>query len=673
VKLNIRELLLSIILALILAVCLSLALNCPSVYKVSRAATSGGVDSNANIVVSLEETSPYASDIKSTSPPFVQTTTITPTQIPLRIGGERGEDVADVLLLYDSASISSFDMNFCMIAEYYGLLCKKVDVRATYLTDEILRDTRGNYFKLIGVAAETILQKSTTLTQEELNLIKRVIEAKGISLLVSEVNENSDLTILADLTWGVVSGVTKPLDSNRDWVVSSMEPEITRELTGKTFYSTSTDAQGDFSLTLSQQIPVTSLILSNEDAGVSYPIFVRLEKGLGSVYIDAGERAMSFEEIPLREMYYDTYYFSNLLSLMFTIRYVLGSEAWHSAHDFANLTIDDATLTEPFGQLSFIELLPEMEAHNFHTTIAMHPVSWFESEPEVVTLFLANPNRYSLVQHGNNGDGYEFYKYDVLAGDEYEGMILPARPLVDQEADIVQGLARMEQHRIHTGIPFDRIMIFPWGISPEHTLELLKKYNFLATINRLDVPLDAIRPSDWDYGMYLANMEYGNFPTLSRRYIQSYETYRSELSSLALDLLVDKPILVYTHVYEGQFFDDGIDEFDPIADYINDLHGEVEWCSLGYIIKHLYLEKTNDDGSVDVKMYGNHLIVTNRSSRERTYHIIKEENLNIPISLLTVNGYDFPYHIDEGIILVSVLVPANTTLEIMIQYGKLSS
>ncbi len=354
---------------------------------------------------------------------------------------------------------------------------------------------------------------------------------------------------------------------------------------------------------------------------------------------------------------------------MFTVRHVLGDEAWHSEHDYANLTIGDAALTEPYENLSFLGLLREMEAHNFHTTIAFIPKNWNRSQPLVVSLFLANPHRYSLVQHGNNHDGYEFYKYSVSEDDEHEGMKLPARPLADQEADILEGLARMEKHRMRTGIPHDRIMIFPWQISPEGTLVLLKKYGFLASVNAQDVPLDATRPSRWDYGMYQANMDYGNFATLTRRHPGEYPPFRPHLDPFILDLFVDKPALFYSHASEGELFETGIDTFGPVADQVNDLSGEVEWRSLGYIIKHLYLQKRNDDGSVDVKVYGNQVIVTNESSEEQTYHVFKEETLNVPVSRLTVNGHEFPYRVAGGFLSLDVRVPGHSSIEIVVDYG----
>lgn len=601
--------------------------------------------------------------------------TATPTLIPLEVGSEKGEDLEDVLLLYDSNRVSNFDINLCKIAEYYGLLCRKVALNATDLTDELLRDTQGNYFKLVGISADTLLGYPSLLTYDEKAIIKSSIETGGINLLVSKMNDDLDPTVLAELTEGAVLGVTKPQDSSRDWFVSSAAPEITREFTGQVITSTITATQEDFALTLGHPSSVTALIASTDDAGAAYPIFVRSEQGMGTVFIDAGAQWVNLEKYPpLRDAYYyagDS--FSTIVPLMFTIRYALGDEAWHNDHNYANLTIGDPTLTEPFYNLNFAALLREMKTHNFHTTIAFIAEYWDVSEPAVVSLFRANPERYSLVQHGNNQDGYEFYKYSVSEDDEYEGKKLPARPLADQEADIVEGLARMEKHSRLTGIPYEKVMIFPWGISPEPTLVLLKKYNFLATVNAQDVPLGATRPPVWEYGMYQANMDYGNFPTLQRRYIKTYEAFQPELQSFIFDLFVDKPALFYSYAYEGELFETGIDAFNPVAEQVNDLSSEVEWRSLGYIIKHLYLEKTNDDGSVDVKIYGNHLIVTNESSSERAYHISKEETLNVPISLLTVNGHEFPHRVEKGFLTLDVRVPADSSIEILLHYGDQAS
>ncbi len=223
-------------------------------------------------------------------------------------------------------------------------------------------------------------------------------------------------------------------------------------------------------------------------------------------------------------------------------------------------------------------------------------------------------------------------------------------------------------HQSVTGIPFGEVMVFPYNISPEPTLALLKKYNYLATVNAWDMPLGAIKPADWDYGMYPANMDYANFASLFRRDPGTYQPFRPKVQPFIFDLFIGKPALFYSHAGSTQLFESGIDAFDPVADEVNLLSGGVEWRSLGDILRRLYLEKTNADGSIDVRMYTNDLILDNETDSEKLYHISKSETLNVPISQLTVNGQDFPYRVQAGRLMLDVRLPASASLEVLIQY-----
>jgi len=594
-----------------------------------------------------------------------------PTAVPsthtvIQEAEEPGEDLDDVLLLFDSSQPTSFDTNLCRLAEYYGLGCAQLDLGNTQVVDELLRDKNGEYFKLVGISAATLLGSPPLLSDHEVGLLRWAMETSGVNVLVSNVRDELDPARLSELTGGAVVGATRVPYSTREWHISSEAPEMTRELSGQIISSWT--AQLDCGLILGGfQEGLTTLIASRDSSGSSYPIFVKREVGQGSLLIDGGQTGESLDDMALGEMYYDEDHFSKIFPLMISLRYALGAEAWHSDHDYANLTIDDPRLIAVWRNLSFVELLSQMNAHDFHTTIAFIPRTWKETEPRVAQLFRDNPERFSLVQHGNNHDGYEFYKYVVSEDDEYEGEHLPARPLAEQEADILEGLTRMEQHRRRSGIAHDRVMVFPWGICPEPTLVLLKEYNFLATVNGRTIPLDAAPPISWDHGMRPANMEYGNFAVLGRRHPGTYRPFQPHPRRFVYDLFIDRPALFYSHA--GQLFETGMHSFNTVADDMNGLEGDVEWRSLGYIVKHLYLEKMNDDGSVDVRMYTSHLAFTNDSPDERTYHVTKAETLNVPVKSLTVNGHEFPHRVEDGFLSLDARIPPNTTVEIVIRYG----
>jgi hypothetical protein len=682
-----RQLVVALLMGLALGAAVTLVLMGPGVFRArpmsdaalatasqaAKLATPTARVASDTAVAGATRTRSATSTRTATSSPTVTSIppTATATLVPLATGAARGKDLQDAVLLYDSAHSVNSDVNFCALVQYYGLECKKIALDKGDLTEQALKDVDGKYLKLIGIAGDTLLSKSPLLSADELRLVRGALQTSGVHLLVSGVHADLDPSPLAQLTQAAILGVSQPKDSRRDWTISSEQAEITREFTGQTITSGTAASQGDFALLIDQPTSVATLISSQDDAGKSYAIFAHWKGDGGSVFVDAAAQPESLASVTLSDLYYDSYRFSGIVPLMMTLRYAFGDEVWHQTRNFANLTIDDPALTEPWESVSYKALLKELTAHNYHVTIAMPPASWDKTEPAVAALFRANPDRLSIVQHGNNADGYEFYKYAVAADDEYNGQKLPARPLADQEADIVEGLARMAKHRAQTGVMDDRIMIFPWNIAPEQTLMLLKKYNYLATVNAWDVPLDASHPASWDHGMYQTSMDYSSFAAFSRRCFSKLEEFKPQLQYYLFDLFIDRPTLFCTHAYEGNDLARyGMGAFNATADQISAVQGGVEWRSLGDIVRHLYLQKVGDDGTIDISFYSNQVSITNESADLQTYHVTKVETGNVRIASLTVNGYSFPYKVEDGLLVLDVKVPAHTSFEVRIVYGS---
>jgi len=618
-------------------------------------------------------TAAHTVEVEQTSVPSRSSTTLdsskennriaSPTLAPIIVGEEKSPDMEDLLLLYSSEKPGSFDFNYCQIAEFYGLVCKKIDLIKTEITDQLLRDGFGKYFKLIGIDADILQQKPVLLSKSEMDILKTAIGTGRANLLIYNLNKRTIGVNITELVDGALLGATVPQDSHRDWFVSTTAPEITQEFTGQVITSTTSASQIDFALDLDPKATFTPLILSKDDAGASYLIFARLFKGAGSIFLNAGAPGWGLDTLSMRDVYYNPAHFSEIIPLMLTIRYILGEETWHNDHNYANLTVVAPSLTDSEQNLHFAGLLKEMKDHNFHTSIALPPVNWEKSELDVTSLFVENPDRYSLVEYGNNADGYEFYKYTGSSEDPY-----PARPLADQEWDILEGISRMKMLTEFTGIPFDKVMIFPYGISPEETLVLLKKNNYLASVNSQNIPLGVTPPENRDEGMAPVSLKYGNFPLMTWRWLGVNQPFQPIIQPILFDLFIGKPTLMMSDVYEKGVFDTGINAFNHVADQLNQISSGVEWLSLGDIIKLTYLEKVNDDDSVEVRMYTNDLILDNDSSVERYYHISKEETLNVSIKSLTVNSQEFPYRLEDGFLKLDIVLPKEVSAEIIIEY-----
>ena len=594
----------------------------------------------------------------------------TPEAPEIFAGNPSGEDIEDLLLLYDSNIINSFDESFCQIAAFYGLRCKQIDLQTTQLTDEVLRDTNGERFKLIGVSANTLFKTPRMLSFKELNLLNEALESGETVLYVGNLDSRLNLSLLEYLTDNAITADIYPEERAETWFFSDAAPEITAEFTGYEISALPTVFRADFPITINDTETTSVLMSARTTSGNEYPIFVRWQKEDATIIFDSAGQHRYYSGENLMDIYGDGKYSSYILPIMMTIRSVMGDEAWHRNTDYANLTIDDPSLVEPYFNLSYIQLLKEMEAHNFHTTISLIPVNWESYDEDIVTLFRRHENRYSIAQHGNNSDGYEFYKYEVTAEELEEEPDLIARPLADQEADIVEGLLRLNEMETILKLHYDKVMIFPSGISPAETLKILKKYNYLGTINAQQAPLGEEIPDVWDYGMYPADLNYYDFPLITRQHPGTYQPFEMNIRPFLFDLFLDKPALFYSNAYDDELFAESITAFNQVADEMNNLHTNLEWDSLGNILRHLYLEKTNDDGSISIKMFTNHIILENPSETPIQYHIQKTESFEIKITSVTVNGEPFPHQSQIDSLHLDLIIPPETSIEIEIQYGQ---
>ena len=74
----------------------------------------------------------------------------------------------------------------------------------------------------------------------------------------------------------------------------------------------------------------------------------------------------------------------------------------------------------------------------------------------------------------------------------------------------------MDKFQALTGIPYDKVFVFPHNIGSERILEQLKTYNFDATVNSLSVPMDRTRPASSLFTLRPVTLSFGDFPSVAR-------------------------------------------------------------------------------------------------------------------------------------------------------------
>jgi len=331
--------------------------------------------------------------------------------------------------------------------------------------------------------------------------------------------------------------------------------------------------------------------------------------------------------------------FSSVAPYVLFLSYAAGSYGWHSDGHYANLTIDDPWLTEPYGHLDYHAMLAEMKKHNFHTTIAFIPWNFDRSEAGVAGLFRENPNFFSICIHGNNHAHREFGDY-------------AKNPLAQQIADIQQSVARMERFQSLTGISYDRFMVFPHAVAPEQTLVALKKYGFSGTANSSNVPLGETLPSEPTFLLRPYTTAYGGFFSLSR-YPVTEIVPRAEI---AIQSFMGNPLLFYGH---QNLFEGGAGAFNAHADLVNRAQPDARWTSLGEIARHSHLLRKRRDGGFDVLMLSSEMDLLNPTDEELTFYLQRKTDSGSDTSSLTVDGAPVSFTSSGGMSVFRLTIAAH--------------
>jgi hypothetical protein len=556
---------------------------------------------------------------------------------------------ADVLIVDVSRTPLAVEQKLQLACEFYGLDTDRLVLRESE-NGRLLADA----FQKRDVQAIVILSRSLSiLNKQELFSILKGKRGNKAPLLILGLAASMDPSLLGEWSSGTILGCANssgvPLSGF--YTVSALK-SIARQLGGLDIPVACKNL--DYFL-IDNTGGVQSIIqVGKVKKETLFPIFIKtMVDGQEVFFLTKTEFSELSKESPLR---FFRAGFLEIAPLMMFLRYACGERCWHSPGHYANLTIDDPWLTEPYGHLSYKGLFKEMEKTDFHTTIAFIPWNYDRNKPQVAALFREHPNRFSICIHGNNHNHQEFYRYERNRGDP-----LPVESLNEHEVKIKQAIARMEKFRELTGIDYDRVMVFPHAIAPAKTLTLLKKYNFSGTFNVNNVPMGSAEPADALFCFRAVSLDFENFPSVKR-----HSANRSK-PEIAIDLFLDKPILLYAH---HDFFKNGIDAFNETAKVINDIQADIKWGSLGEVAQHLYLQKLRDDGDYDILAFSANLVIENTQQRDVTFFVRKEESFSIPIKHVTVNGQPQPYVTSGSELSCRINIPSGEYRHIMIEYDN---
>ena len=545
---------------------------------------------------------------------------------------------ADVVLIRSAGSTSSEQRELELATQFYGVNLNVVTASDNN-AGSALRAVRQNATLAVAIEANAL-----ALVNQNALLRALHREPRGsVPLLILGVTPETGPTLLSAWSGGAAVGAQHLASPLRLHYVVGRVAGITQQLTDLEIPVPGNDT---FYFSLAGDRKAQEIMAVRNDHQV-VPVFIEADLQQQKVFLLC-KTSLAGEEVVEENPESIETAFAKIAPVMMFVRYSAGERGWHALHHYANLTIDDPWLREPYGDLSYKGLLKEMEKHDFHTTIAFIPWNYDRSEAEAVSLFRNHPERFSICIHGDNHDHKEFED-------------LGSKPLSLQTAALTQSLARMEKFQTLTGIPYDNVFVFPHSIGTESILGELKTYNFLATINSSNVPMDRSRPSALLFALRPVTLFFADFPSISR--------YSAAMPSpngfLGINEFLDNPLFFYTH---HDFFATGINAFDGMADDVNRLEPDTRWRSVGEIVKHLYLLRLRDDSNYDVLTFSNSFNLENTSGRSLVFDVRRQESGSPVIASVSVDGQDYPYQLRGENLDLSVPVPAGGTRSVVIQY-----
>lgn len=542
--------------------------------------------------------------------------------LPILLFKQAGQ-AGDVVLLRDIREIP--ELQLAEIAcRFYGL-----DLQ-TIIVDPDSLEQQADF--LAALDSDCLILSAPALPLLSQEPFFSAIHATGAArpkILIFGVTPDLDLRWLKKWSADLLDSCQSRELGQNTWYQVADSRDVARELAGQNFATKikSSTWQNGF---LPAPNELISPLITIVDKTNNFKLVqcLRIQKAESDLFVSIGQKHQPKQAFKGNWRYRRDSFFTIAPILMF-LRSSVGEKCWHSAGDYANLTIDDPWLIEPYGFLRFSQLLQQMNKVRFHTTIAFIPWNYDRNRPDVVALLRQHPEQFSICVHGNNHDHREFWKYQGQS-------IIPgqAKSLAAQEQNIRQALDRMQVFHRLTGLAFDPVMVFPHAIAPERTLGMLKKYQFLATFNSGNVPLGAHAPVDPAARLRSVAIDYEDLPSFHRFEASPQRRAENEYK-IAVDLFLDNPVLLFSH---HNLFQNGIDAFNRTATFINRTQPEIRWLSLADIARKSYLQRQLRRNSYEVLAFAREFILTNPGDSTRSFLIRKNENFHPPIQALTVNG-----------------------------------
>jgi hypothetical protein len=338
---------------------------------------------------------------------------------------------------------------------------------------------------------------------------------------------------------------------------------------------------------------------------------------------------------PVKGSFYDVKeHFLAVAPFVLFVKWAFRHVCWTPRESSACLIIDDPLLRPRYGFFNFKRIDHQMQEHAFTTNIAFIPWNRRRTSQKTVNLVRSSSGRLTVSVHGCDHTSNEFGAQDI--------------PILNMKSDLAK--RRMEELTARTGISHELVMVFPQGKFSRESMEVLHQHQFVAVVNTDIMPtnIPAERPTlreCWD----VALLRYSSLALFTRRYPWH------GLENFAFDILLGKPCLIVEH---HEFFKADGREAIQFVSALKSLNCRLRWRGLPDAIERSYKWKDGDSGVVDVRMFGNKLVLENDDIHERVYRVEKDNRHGNGVVEVWGNSSKLETRSRSGVLAFDVKIPA---------------
>jgi len=483
--------------------------------------------------------------------------------------------------------LRDLDARMVRLAEFLGIPCETLALTNVTEHAEFLKQTLSDQASCF-VVNPRVMKEWVGDNGIPADLIAFLLSHFSHLLVHGLRVEGFDAVMVAALSRGRLQSVHAIDATNPVYEIASDSKDICGTFSGLSFGPV--NSANDHVFSVGGSGPALRKLISI--GGQPFMAAVKLE-GTEILFVaseDVADPTAEVGDAPLAE------YFSRLVPHVMALRYAAGDECWRPCKAHASIIIDDPLLRKSYGFLNFESLLRLAEQHNFHTTIAFIPHNFRRNSSRITRMFQENAARLSICFHGNDHTEGEFASTDLT--------FLNASLRIAED--------RMNLHHQMTGLPCDRVMVFPQGNFSIEAMKALKFHNFYAAVNT--VPYPAEQPVRLTIGELAqpAVLRYGGFPLFLRKYIRQTQNH-----DIAFNLFFGRPVLIVEH---HEIFQHP-ESLAEIAAKINSVAPEINWSNLATVVGNSILTRRAPDGTHHVRAYSGSIRISNDSGSTRRYSI----------------------------------------------------